>query len=177
MVEWFDKLGRSRKKWKKILYWVILILYFGMTGVIGIFVGLFVNGGLIYIEHWGWFGQSSFNYYNLNSQVFPTSLYQNNTYSPLLKVGNNWKNEIGAMTIINITPKDSGVTINCMVDAEYQTCMDYQITTGLSQILQLNISIGFPTPQPYKICFTTNEGNNKGNSIFQCIDVVILPAK
>lgn len=171
-----DKLYSGGKK-SKILYWTLIIGSPLGSFIFGIVLALVFGEGMMYIEHNGWVGKSSFSYMNLNPDGFVTTFYQD-THSNFrtLKVASSWKNDIGGQTDWRVEPSQEGITIDCWVGSPNQNCKDYQVEKHSHQILNLNISITTkPNPKSYNLCFTTNEGDNKNNNYEDCLPIVILP--
>lgn len=156
---------------QKILYIIILVVYYGVT----LIIGLIIAGGLPYLNYLG-IGTSSFSYENLNVDAFSASFYQNSSDNlRTLKVHNNWKDEIGAVTIVK--PQIEGINVECIVKDKGQNCKDYEIPAGKHQRLYLNISVVYPTTKEYDLCFETYQGRRKGNSHYDCLPIVIFPTK
>ncbi|MBI2107268.1 hypothetical protein HYT57_04765 [Candidatus Woesearchaeota archaeon] len=170
-----DKLQKDHPVW----YIFLLIIYYGGTLIFGILVGFILSDRLMYAEHYGWFGLSSFSYYNLDKDRFKLTYDENFTViDQTLKVHSSWKDEIGAITEIVVIPNSTGkINITCEVSSPNQNCKDYEIEGGKHQLLKLKIQIGFPKEQNYKFCFTTREGNNAWNKYHKCVDITVFPMR
>jgi len=174
LKEWLSKKLKEKHKPTYITLIVIYyIVYYAITLIIGGIIGFFFSEKFIHLQHSGFLGFSSFSYNNIDN--FRTSYYQNSTVTDQnLKVASSWINEIGAETQIKIIP-EGDIDIICYVEGENQNCEDYEIQSGLHQILYFNISIGLPSKEKYQLCFYTFEGSNNKNDYEGCVSIMILP--
>ena len=132
------KLGEIKEK-SKFFYYSLIMIYYFITLILGLLIGFFLSDKFIYLEHTGFLHFSSFSYYNIDN--FRKAYYQNSTVSDqLLKVANSWLNEIGTETEIDVIP-EGDIKILCKVGETNQSCKDYEIKSGLHQILYLQIEI------------------------------------
>ncbi len=177
IIVFLDKLQKGGF-WSNFLYWALIIVYYLLTLVGGFLVGLVFGSGLTEIHHTGFAGFTSFEYLNLNPDSFDRVFYINDAEQVrTLKITSDWRKVIGGITKIEVYPGDEEFQIQCSVGSPDQNCKDFQIEPNLHQVLQLKFSIGRPLSQWQQICFTTYEGNNQGNSLRECMEVVILTPK